>query len=386
MQKNIGLIMLFAAGLLLPLVSPAQTDQHKHNSTLAPKTKADSMKGMASCHMNMPSRFAAIKTVKSNLNPVAGRGTAHTGMRWIKGGEFYMGAADKKGRSDEYPRHKVKLSGFWIDANEVTNAQFKRFVDATGYISTAEKAPDWDELKKQLPPDTPKPPDSLLVAAALVFTPTTQPVALDNAAQWWRWQKGADWKHPRGPGSKIDGKDNYPVVQISWEDASAYARWAGKRLPTEAEWEYAARGGLNAQPYSWGSEEVDAGKPKANTWQGDFPYKNTDWDGYDELAPVKSFPPNGYGLYDMAGNVWEWCADWYRPDYYARLHNKEVINPRGPADGYDPDEPQIMKKVVRGGSFMCNASYCLGYRVSSRMKSSPDTGLENTGFRCVSYK
>jgi formylglycine-generating enzyme required for sulfatase activity len=224
-----------------------------------------------------------------------------------------------------------------------------------------------------------------LVAASLVFVPTLNPVPLDDASQWWHWTKGADWQHPEGANSTIEGKDNYPVVHISWDDANAYAKWAGKRLPTEAEWEFAARGGLIAQPYSWGSEEVDKGKPKANTWQGDFPNKNTDWDGYATLAPVRSFAPNGYGLYDMAGNVWEWCVDWYRPDYYQVLKGKLAINPKGPVVN-DPREVNTAKRVVRGGSFLCNASYCSGYRVSARMDSSPDSGLENTGFRCVSSK
>ncbi len=340
---------------------------------------------IASCHANMPSRFAVI-TKKSPANYRSPVSTVHTGMVWVPGGTFIMGASDKNGRNDEYPRHKVKLSGFWMDENEVTNAQFRAFVQATGYITTAETTPDWEILKKQLPPGTPKPNDSLLVAASLVFTPTTSAVPLDDASQWWRWTKGADWKHPDGPGSSIQGKDNYPVVQVSWDDACAYARWVGKRLPTEAEWEFAARGGLINKPYSWGSAPVDSGKPKANTWQGHFPYKNSAWDGYASLSPVKAFAPNGYGLYDMAGNVWEWCADWYNAGYYRAVTSRLSVNPKGADSSYDPMEPAAPKRVVRGGSFMCNASYCSGYRVSARMSSSPDSGLENTGFRCVSSK
>ncbi|MDX2046479.1 MAG: formylglycine-generating enzyme family protein [Chitinophagaceae bacterium] len=339
-----------------------------------------------SSHSDMPSRFAAkgqssINTFSANNNTAS-----HEGMVWIKAGEFTMGCSDKEGRPDEYPQHAVKVDGFWMDATEVTNAQFQKFVDATGYITTAEKAPDWDELKKQLPPGTPKPDESLLVAASLVFTPPTRAISLNNASQWWNWTKGASWRHPEGPGSTVKGKENYPAVHISWDDAYAYAKWAGKRLPTEAEWEYAARGGLINKPYSWGTEDVEKIKPKANTWQGHFPDINTKWDGYHKLAPVKSFVPNGYGLYDMAGNVWEWCSDWYRADYYRQLAGSSAVNPKGPPSGYDPDEPTVPKRVVRGGSFLCHVSYCSSYRVSARMKTSPDTGLEHTGFRCVSDK
>lgn len=331
----------------------------------------------ASCESNLPKRFG------SGLDTLAiALGKAdHTGMVYIPAGEFEMGAADQAGRADEYPRHKVKLSGFWIDITEVTNASFSKFVKETGYITTAERKPDWEEMKKQLPPGTPKPPDSVFVAASLVFSAPKYVNNLNDASQWWTWKKGADWKHPQGLNSNIKGKENYPVVHVSWDDAMAYCKWAGKRLPTEAEWEYASRGKLADALYPWGNEEIEKGKPKANTWQGNFPIKNTNWDGYNGLAAVKQFKPNGYGLYDMAGNVWEWCSDWYRPDYYEHAPSN---NPQGPSDSYDPMEPSTPKKVVRGGSFMCNASYCSGYRVTSRMKTSTDTSLEHTGFRCVS--
>jgi formylglycine-generating enzyme required for sulfatase activity len=271
-----------------------------------------------------------------------------------------------------------------MDEHEVTNSEFRKFVEATGYVTTAEQAPAWEDIQKQLPEGTPKPPDSLLVAASLVFTPPSQPVSLNDASAWWTWRKGADWKHPEGPGSSVKNRDNYPVVQVSWYDANAYAKWARKKIPTEAQWEYAARGGLKDQPYSWGDEAIDKNIPKANTWQGNFPNYNSDWDGYSGLAPVKCFRPNNYGLYDMSGNVWEWCLDWYREDYYKTIEGEVTVNSSGPGSSYDPMESTIPKKVIRGGSFMCNASYCKGYRVSSRMKSSPDTGLENVGFRCVS--
>jgi sulfatase modifying factor 1 len=318
----------------------------------------------------------------NNLKP-----SVHTGMKWIDAGTYMMGGDSKQAAEDEFPKHKVTVNGFWIDVTEVTNAQFARFVKATGYVTTAEKNVNWEEIKKQLPPNTPKPPDSVLSPASLVFKSTKSAVNLNDYSQWWVWKKGANWKHPQGPGSNIKNKDNYPVVQVSWYDAMAYCKWANKRLPTEAEWEWAARGGLKNKVYPWGNEPVNVGKQKANIWQGSFPYRNTAADGFSGAAPARSFAANGYGLYDMAGNVWEWCADYYSADSYkASTSQKGVSNPHGALRSYDPQEPYAVKRVIRGGSFLCNDSYCSGFRVSRRMKSTEDSGMEHVGFRCVANK
>jgi formylglycine-generating enzyme required for sulfatase activity len=333
------------------------------------------------CHAGIPARYTGQKEEQPASSQAQG---STSGMVKIPAGQFLMGADDAQGDSDELPKHKVAVGAFWMDAHEVSNAQFEAFVKATGYITTAERKPQWEELKKQLPPGTPAPPEDQLVAASLVFTPPSEGTQTGDYTQWWQWVPGADWRHPEGPGSGIKGRENLPVIHVSWYDAAAYAAWAGKSLPTEAEWEWAARGGLTGSVYTWGNEDIDVGKPKANTWQGKFPVSNTGKDGFTGLAPVKSFPANNYGLYDMAGNVWEWCADWYRADYYQSLPTSSVTeNPSGPSSSLDPDEPYTPKKTLRGGSFMCNKSYCTGYRVSRRMKSSADTGSSNTGFRCV---
>lgn len=330
--------------------------------------------------MQVPARFG--QSVDS-LSDVRSGDTGYVGMVLIPGGTFDMGGDNKQASEDEYPKHSVQVASFYMDVTEVTNAQFKKFVDATGYITTAERKPDWEELKKTLPPGTLKPADEVMVAASLVFKPSAGPVDLNDFSQWWSWVPGANWRQPEGPGSSIEGKDDFPVVHVSWFDAMAYCKWAGKRLPTEAEWEYAARGGFINNIYPWGNEHVSQGSAKTNSWEGKFPYLNTQKDGYTKLAPVKKFAPNGYGLYDVSGNVWEWCIDWYDHNYYKTLQGKKSFNPKGPAKSYDPQEPHTPKRVLRGGSFLCNDSYCSGYRVARRMKSSPDTGLEHTGFRCV---
>ncbi len=317
----------------------------------------------------------------------------YTGMVLIEGGGFRIGGKERedqpKGhqgsqpREDEYPNVPLAISSFWMDETEVTNAQFAAFVDATGYITTAERPISLEEIMAQLPPGTPPPDSSLLVPSSLVFeSPSRSDVRVQGTQDWWKFVKGASWLHPQGPNSTISGRDNDPVIHISWYDANAYARWSGKRLPTEAEWEYAALGGTNSV-FTWG-DKIPDDKNVANYWQGEFPMTNTERDGYGRLAPVKSFPPNAYGLYDMAGNVWEWCADWYHAEYYdCLLSSNDTTDPKGPPSSYDPYMPSTPQKVIRGGSFLCNDSYCAGYRIAARMKSSPDTGLEHTGFRCV---
>ncbi len=382
-------ISIAATVILIAFLFSCKNAADNKNAIAKSDTTSNQDSSKLCCESNIPSRYGnAIKTSFDSINTSTEAGAGdHKGMVWIKGGEFMMGADNKQASADEYPKHKVIVSGFWMDATEVTNAQFAAFVNATGYITTAEKDVDWNELKKQTAPGTPKPADSVLKAASLVFKPTTSEVDLQDFAQWWEWKRGADWKHPEGPKSNIKGKDNYPVVQVSWDDAMAYCKWAGKRLPTEAEWEYASRGGLENNIYSWGNEPVESGKPHCNSWQGKFPFKNDVRDGYYYSSPVGSFAPNGYGLYDIAGNVWEWCSDLYKNDYYREINFPQgITNPKGPNKSFDPEEPYSSKRVTRGGSFLCNDSYCSGYRCARRMKSSPDTGLEHLGFRCVSDK
>jgi formylglycine-generating enzyme required for sulfatase activity len=293
-------------------------------------------------------------------------------MVLVPGGEFAMGDPFFQ---DATPVHTVRLDPFWIDRTEVTNEQFERFVQATGYVTTAERKPDPREFPGAKP--------EMLVPGSLVFTPPKEEVPLNQPLTWWRWVPGANWRHPEGPDSNIKGREKHPVVHVSWFDAVAYADWAGKRLPTEAEWEYAARGGLKQKAYVWGDEQKPGGKWLANIWQGKFPSENTREDGYERTAPVASFPANGFGLHDMAGNVWEWCADWYRPNAYA---DSVGDNPTGPKSSDDPLEPGVPKRVQRGGSFLCSDVYCVRYRPGGRGKGEPGTGLSHVGFRCVKSK
>jgi sulfatase modifying factor 1 len=311
--------------------------------------------------------------------------TAPAGMVWIPGGEFSMGAAVNGHGSREMPMpsndaepiHRVRVDGFWMDKTAVTNEQFAKFVEATGYLTIAERTPTKEEF--------PTAPAENLVAGSVVFAPPDHEVPLNDHFQWWSYVKGASWRHPLGPESDIKGKEKYPVVHVAYPDAEAYAKWAGKRLPTEAEFEFAARGGLEGKTFVWGNDYRPNGKWMANIYEGKFPVRDRGDDGFVGIAPVAQFPPNGYGLYDMAGNVWQWCSDWYRPDYYADLAKAGNLtsNPKGPDTPFDPSEPNEKKRVHRGGSFLCNDQYCSRYIVGTRGKGEVNTGTNHLGFRCV---
>lgn len=325
--------------------------------------------------------------VQTVPNKAAAPANGPKGMVWIPGGEFSMGNEDPsidttcgghEKMRDARPIHRVYVDGFWMDTTEVTNEQFAAFVKATGYRTIAEIAPTKEEFPTALKEN--------LVAGSTVFTPTPHPVPLNNMFQWWRYVKGADWKHPEGPNTSIKGREKYPVVQVAYPDAVAYAKWAGKRLPTEAEWEFAARGGQTGAVYPWGNELKPGGKFMANIYEGNFPVKDTGEDGFVGLAPVGKFPANKYGLYDLAGNAWEWCSDWYRADYYEQLaaQNKGVVrNPQGPDTSWDPAEPREKKRVHRGGSFLCTDQYCTRYMSGTRGKGEVTTAANHLSFRCV---
>lgn len=308
------------------------------------------------------------------------------GMVWIPGGSFMQGAVDqdKMAMPQEKPQHPAMVDGFFMDATEVTNGQFSKFVEETGYITIAERAIDWEDMKNQLPAGTPKPHDSILQPGSLLFKKTK--TALPNLydfSQWWHWSIGVNWKHPSGPESSLEDKENHPVVHVSYQDAEAYCKWAGRRLPTETEWEYAARGNKKTT-YFWGDDGTQLSK-MVNSWEGEFPLNNTLEDGFERTAPVKSYPANDFGLFDMAGNVWEFTSDWYNLKYYDELATSKAIaiNPKGALKPYNPNNPYLQEKIIKGGSFLCSDSYCASYRVSSRMGTSLDSSSEHIGFRTV---
>jgi formylglycine-generating enzyme required for sulfatase activity len=328
-----------------------------------------------------PSAAGFLPTI---VNKGAQPSSTPPGMVWISGGEFSMGSEDPRGMpqgghepmNDARPIHRVYVDGFWMDKTDVTNAEFARFVKATSYVTVAERKPRAE--------DFPGVPAEKLVPGAIVFHAPAGPVNLNDVSQWWSYVPGANWRHPEGPHSSIEGKRNFPVVQVAYDDAAAYARWAGKRLPTEAEWEFAARGGLAGKTYAWGNTFRPNGRWMANVYQGSFPNHDSGADGFVGAAPVAQFPANGFGLYDMAGNVWQWVKDSYRPDYYAQLAANGVArNPQGPPDSFDPDEPGVAKHVQRGGSFLCTSLYCSRYMVGTRGKGEGNSASNHIGFRCV---
>lgn len=329
---------------------------------------------------------ACLLQCKSNHEERA-QGQTSINMVLIPGGTFSMGAKNINGDLVRAGDYRVQVDSFYMDATEVTNDEFAKFAEETGYKTVAERPVDWEEIKKQLPPGTPRPEDAMLQPGSLVFDPSKEIPDLYDISLWWSWKTGADWRHPDGPESSIEGKGNHPVVQIAFEDAEAYAKWAGKRLPTEAEWEYASRGGNPDKAYAWGDQLQPDGKYLANYFQGIFPMMNTQKDGFETTAPVKSFPANDYGLFDMIGNVWEWTNDWY----VVNIHevNREGLtqgmcyNPTGPARSFDPDDPLVPKRVTKGGSFLCSEQYCSNYRPNARMATAFDSGQTHLGFRCV---
>jgi len=339
-------------------------------------------------HASHPNESVPGVVASKKAPAAAPPGEPPEGMVWIPGGEFLMGCEDPRkldyggndAMPDARPIHRVYVGGFWMDRVEVTNRQYAAFVKATGYITVAERTPKAE--------DFPGAPPENLVAGSVVFSPPRESVPLDDHYRWWSYVKGANWRHPEGPQSSVEKRDDYPVTHIAYEDAEAFAKWAGKRLPTESEWEFAARGGLDLKPYAWGEEFRPGSKWMANTWQGEFPIKDTGEDGYVGVAPVAKFPGNGFGLFDMSGNVWEWCSDWYRPEGYAECtaaapKGTAVRNPQGPESSFDPAEPRERKRVHRGGSFLCSEQYCARYMIGTRGKGEVSSASNHLGFRYV---
>jgi formylglycine-generating enzyme len=334
--------------------------------------KTQSAQGMFSSGSTSANASSCTPTIFSRERPVSL--SARPGMVWIPGAEFSMGSDNPK-FGDARPWHRVRVSGFWIAKNTVTNDQFARFVRATHYVTVAERRPSRKDFPGVAAAD--------LVAGSLVFTPPDHPVELNDERQWWRYVPGANWRHPDGPHSTIDGRGDYPVVQIAFEDAQAYAKWAGMRLPTEAEFEFAERGGLSCKQFAWGGEFAPRGVAQANTFVGHFPDHSTAPHNHPTTMRVGSFHPNGYGLYDMSGNVWEWTSDWYRTDYYASLASVGgvAVNPKGPAESLDVTQPSVRKRSVRGGSFLCTDQFCSRYEVGGRGQTEPSSSANHIGFR-----
>lgn len=369
MQIHKIILFLFVVGLFFQCRDVKKSNTVKLDDA-KPERQIEKLKAPAKLIENQPTDF---KTPK--------------GMVWITGGRFSQGAVsqDQMAMGHESPNFQVAVDGFFMDVTEVTNAQFAKFVKETDYKTVAERELDWEEMKKQLPAGTAKPHDSIMQPGSLTFKKTKGSVPnLYDFSQWWKWTIGANWRKPNGPGSSIKGLDNHPVVHIAYEDALAYCEWAGRRLPTEAEWELAARGENVNSVFTWGDDSTILSK-QVNSWEGEFPVSNTKADGFEARAPVKSYPANENGLYDMAGNVWEWTSDWYNTNYYKEvaLQGSELHNPSGAASAFNERDPYAKEKVMKGGSFLCNASYCASYRISARMATSLDSSLEHLGFRTV---
>jgi formylglycine-generating enzyme len=381
-QKRSRRKLIGAAVLCLVAVGSLYAISRSRQQPLSAQVATSCDAGMTSAHANhaaLPSNASETEVGIPEppvIDTAGAPAPAPEGMVWVPGGEFSMGSEAQE-MEDARPFHRVAVDGFWMDQTEVTNEEFTRFVNATGYVTVAERPLD--------PKDFPGAPPENLVSGSVVFTPPDAKVPLDNHYVWWRYVAGASWRHPNGPDSDLKGKEKHPVVHIAFQDAAAYAKWAGKRLPTEAEFEFAARGGLDRKRFVWGDEFKPDGKFQANSYQGHFPDKNTAEDGFSGSAPVGRFAPNGFGLFDMAGNVWEWTADWYRPDYYKTLAAIRQVarNPQGPADSFDPSEPGVAKRVHKGGSFLCTDEYCARYMPGGRGKGEPNTGTNHLGFRCA---